>query len=72
MDKVTKRVFIVLIILIIGSIAMTYDRTIIRKDYIAFPPEPEEETVTLDEGVLPESSSSVETTLTEDSTSTPL
>ena len=72
MDKVTKRAFIVLIVLIIGSIAMTYDRTIVRKDYIAFPPEPEEEAATLDESVLPESSSGVEATLTKDSTSTPL
>jgi len=70
MDNTTRNIFTILSILVVVSIFLTYDRAIIRKDYIAFPPEPEQETASLEEGASPETPSGVEPVPPEENTST--
>ena len=70
MDKTTKGTLIVLSILIVASILLTYHRTIIRKDYTAFPPESEEEMVPLEESASLEVSPDAEFIPSQESTST--
>ena len=72
MDKTTRNIFTVLAILVVVSIYLTYDRAIIRKDYTAFPPEPEEEAASLEEGAPLETPSGVEPVPSEESTDTSL
>jgi len=45
MDKVTKNIFVVLAVLVVVTAALTYHRTIVRKDYVVYPPEEIEEEI---------------------------
>ena len=51
MDKTTRSIFITLAILVIIVIALTYYRTIVRKDYAVFPDETVEEEPAIEEGI---------------------
>lgn len=70
MDKTTRNIFTILSILVVVSIFLTYDRAIVRKDYVAFPPESEEEAASLEESAALTTPSDAEPIPAEDSTST--
>jgi hypothetical protein len=48
-DKTSKIVFFTLCVLIVGAIVFSYDRTIVRRDFILFPDESIEEELDMSE-----------------------
>ncbi len=70
MDTTTRNIFTVMSVLVVVSIFLTYDRAVVRKDYTAFPPEPEEEAAPLEESVPLEIPPDVEAASSGESTST--